>query len=169
MVYQPMAQLDRVSQSAAHPLPADFLKMSDEELNCWVPWFILEVQKRDGMYYPPESLYQLVCGLQSYLHQNGRPEVKVVTGDPRFYDVYQTLYAEMRRLKAMGLGVVKKQALDGVRSYKCTNKVQQMAISDMLSIGSQVQPKDRCPRLTTSISASQSISASHIRSPTQVS
>ena len=36
--------------------------------------------------------------------------MKLVTGDPRFYDVYQTLDAEMKRLKGRGLGVVKKQA-----------------------------------------------------------
>ena len=96
--------------SPTHSLPDNFREMSDEELNYWVPRFILEARKRDGACYPPESLYQLVCGLQRYLHQNGRPEVKLVNGDPHFYEVYQTLDAEMKRLKSMGLGAVKKQA-----------------------------------------------------------
>ena len=105
------AEYHRVQRtSSTHPLPVEFLEMSDEELNYRVPRFVLEVRKKDSTYYPPESLYQLVCGLQRYLHQNGRPEVKLVTGDPRFYDVYQTLDAEMKRLKGRGLGVVKKQA-----------------------------------------------------------
>ena len=49
-------------------------------------------------------------------------------------------------------------SLDGVRSYKRTSKMQQMAISDMLSVTSQDQPRE--PRPYPTISASQSVSAS---------
>ena len=83
--------------------------MSDEELNYWVPRFVLEVRKKRTTHRNRSTSWCVVCSA-TYVHQNGRPEVKLVTGDSRFYDVYQTLDAEMKRLNAIGLCVVKKQA-----------------------------------------------------------
>ena len=37
--------------------------------------FVLEVRKKDGSPFPPDSLYQLSAGLQRYLRENGVPEL----------------------------------------------------------------------------------------------
>ena len=39
--------------SSLHPLPDELHEMNDNELNYWVPRFILDVRKRDSTYYPP--------------------------------------------------------------------------------------------------------------------
>ena len=36
--------------------------------------FVLEVRKRDGTEYPPNTLYHFICGLQHYI-RGSRPEV----------------------------------------------------------------------------------------------
>ena len=50
-------------------------EMNNECLNFWMPRFILEIRKKNGDEYPPpNSLYQMVCGLQRQV-QKTRPQV----------------------------------------------------------------------------------------------
>ncbi|CAB4012276.1 allene oxide synthase-lipoxygenase -like [Paramuricea clavata] len=44
---------------------ADVLTNSNDELNYWLAKFVVEIRKRDepGQFYPPNSLYQLCCGM----------------------------------------------------------------------------------------------------------
>lgn len=37
--------------------------------------FVLEVRKKNGDEFPPNSLYHIISGLQRYLRLNGQPEV----------------------------------------------------------------------------------------------
>ena len=72
-----------------------------------MPRFILEVRKRNGQEYPPNSLYQMICGLQWHV-QRTRPSISFFT--PVFANIERTLDAEMKRLRLTGLGVQVKKA-----------------------------------------------------------
>ncbi len=59
--------------------------------------FIMEAQRQDRQPYPPQTLYQLFCGLQRYLRENGRPEVGVFDEQqPEFNRVRKVLDSRMK-------------------------------------------------------------------------
>lgn len=82
-----------------------------EEVNYWLSKFVVEVRKKKdpGTFYPPNTLYQLCCGLQRYMRDNGRPELNFFT-DTSFKHFQDCLDAEMKRLTAMGIGSNVKEA-----------------------------------------------------------
>ena len=42
-------------------------EMSDEDLDIFLARFVAEVRKEDGQEYPGKTIYEMICGLQSYL------------------------------------------------------------------------------------------------------
>ena len=66
-------------------------------------------EKDPGAFYPPNSLYQLFCGLKRHMRDNGRPELNFFT-DPSFKHFQDCLEAEMKRLTGMGIGSNVKEA-----------------------------------------------------------
>ena len=46
-----------------------------EELQHWMCAFILEIRKKDGSVFPPNTLHHIYCGLMRYLRANGMPEI----------------------------------------------------------------------------------------------
>lgn len=85
------------------------LQLSTQKLQFWTTRFVLEVRKKDGTEYPPNSLYLIVCGLMRYLRQNGRPFIDPFK-DSEFAPFQQKLDTEMKGLKSTGLGSKPKQA-----------------------------------------------------------
>ena len=78
--------------------PPHLLTIQACELNDWLCRFVLEVRRKDGKPYPPNTLHQLCCGILCYLR-----EVKPVLDlfkNPEFASFRKTLDAEMKRLKA---------------------------------------------------------------------
>ena len=49
--------------------------MDAPTLQHWLTYFILQVRKENKSEYPSNTLHHLICGIMSYLKQNGRPEV----------------------------------------------------------------------------------------------
>ena len=45
-------------------IPADIQGMAENELGFWLTRFVLEIRKRNGEVYPPNTMYQLCCGIQ---------------------------------------------------------------------------------------------------------
>ena len=78
-------------------------------MNFWLSRFVLEVRKKNGEPYPPNTLYQLICGLQRQLRERGRADIKIFD-NPSFHDFRSTLDGEMKRLNSTGNYVNKKQA-----------------------------------------------------------
>ena len=74
----------------------------------WLSKFILEVRRRDGKPYPPQTLYSIICGLMRYVREL-RPDINFFSGS-HFAGLKRTLDAEMKRLRSLGLGVQKRQA-----------------------------------------------------------
>ena len=43
--------------------------MNDWELDRWLSRFVLEIRRRDGKEYPPNTLYQICCGILRYIRE----------------------------------------------------------------------------------------------------
>ena len=84
------------------------IDLSESQLNHWLTCFILEVRKKDGSPYPPNTLHHLVAGLLRHMRENGRKED--LFKDPGFATFRASLDAEMKRLSKEGVGSKKKQA-----------------------------------------------------------
>ena len=94
---------------ALHLIPEKaFEDFTVEEINYAMPRFIAEVRKQGGSFYPPNSLWQLVVGLQIYLRMKGRP-VRFLNDD-NFVQVKYSLDYHMKERREKGLCVYKKQA-----------------------------------------------------------
>ena len=79
------------------------------EMNFWLSRYVLEIRKKDGDPYPPNTIYQLVCGLQRFLKEHGRADIKIFD-IPEFHNFRGTLDEEMKRLNSTGCYINKKQA-----------------------------------------------------------
>ena len=83
--------------------------MSPIELQHWLTQFILEIRKRDGSEYTPNSLHHIIAGIMRHLRLNGQPSIDFFQGSD-FSEFRQTLDAEMKRIQGLGVGSKKKQA-----------------------------------------------------------
>ena len=90
-------------------VPERIKAMDNEQLRYWLSRFVLEVRKRDGSEYPPNTLHHICCGLLRHIRQSGRPEVDFFK-DPMFSNFTATLDSEMKRLRSLGFGSKKRQA-----------------------------------------------------------
>ena len=78
------------------------------QLTHWLSHFTLEVRKRDGSEYPPNSLHHICAGIQRHLRGNGR--IVDLFTDTDFSLFQGTLDRETKRLQCIGLGSKKQQA-----------------------------------------------------------
>ena len=53
-------------------------KMREEDLNNHLSHFILEAHRQDGALYLPDTLCQIVVGLQRHLYESVRPELAII-------------------------------------------------------------------------------------------
>ena len=60
------------------------LSMTEESLLFWLPKFIAEVRKGDGGLYPPNSVYQICCGLSWALKSANRINIDIFNS-PNFH------------------------------------------------------------------------------------
>ena len=84
-------------------------ELSIEMLQHWLIRFILEVRKKDGEVYQPNTLHHITAGLMRHIRWNGKPHVDLFK-DAKFADFRATLDAEMKRLQSLGIGSKKKRA-----------------------------------------------------------
>ncbi len=80
------------------PLERDFTTLAAQDMDFWLSRFVLE---KGGEPYPPNSLYQICCGLLRHLRKSNRADVNILE-DPRLQTFRKTLGAEMKRLHATG-------------------------------------------------------------------
>ena len=66
-------------EECVHQLSDAISDMSAESISFWLPKFVVEARRKNGLHYPPNSLYALCCGLQRYLRSNNRSEVNIFT------------------------------------------------------------------------------------------
>ena len=59
---------------------SDLVSMSKEAINFWLSKFVVEVRRTDGDLYPPNSIYQICCGLGRSFRLNNRSDVHIFNG-----------------------------------------------------------------------------------------
>ena len=87
---------------------------SDEEVErarkaYWMSRFVLEIRKKDGTEYPPNTLHHICCGILRHLRESRRVEIDFFE-DVAFAEFRTTLDGEMKRLQSLGIGAKKRQA-----------------------------------------------------------
>lgn len=89
------------------PIPENVALLSNELLDYWGQRFILEVRRKDGKVYPPNTLVQITSAIQRYLRTEcGRPDVSLMKSDCVEFSGYRTaLDTRMKELHADGVGV----------------------------------------------------------------
>ena len=95
--------------SAPEEHPPHILTCQVSELNNWLCRFVLEVRRKDGKPYPPNTLHQLCCAILRYV-RGVNPDVDFFQ-NPEFAPFRKTLDAEMKRLKHdPGIATVARKA-----------------------------------------------------------
>ncbi len=85
------------------------LQLACGELQHLLCCFVLELRKKDGTEYAPDTLHHICCGIMRYLRANGWAELDLFK-DAAFAEFRAVLDSEMKRLRAAGIGTVRKQA-----------------------------------------------------------
>lgn len=86
----------------------DITEISLPDVTYALKRFILEVRKKDGEYYPSDTLYDLIVSLQMYLHMAGRM-VKFFD-DPQFQEVTHVSDNQMKFLASQGYTAPREKA-----------------------------------------------------------
>ena len=95
-------------------VPTKIQGIDERELGFWLKYFVLEVKRKDGKDYPPNTIYEICCALQR--HYNDRSQGKFKSAeifnckDERCYKFYECLDSQMRELTQAGLGTIVKRA-----------------------------------------------------------
>ena len=106
-VWNEWASIQGSSGSTDHaPVDTPLLEMPMADLSYWMGKFVLKVRKKDGMEYPPKSLYALMCCFKHFFEQNGAHNINPLstTDNAVFGDFRRTLDTEMKHLHGSGLG-----------------------------------------------------------------
>jgi hypothetical protein len=96
----------------AFKLGSDFTKMVPKDMNFCLCRFVVEARKRDGTEYPPNTLYQICCGLGRALKVAECADVKIFD-DTKFSAFISTLDSGMKELK--GTGTFEQEKADVIR------------------------------------------------------
>lgn len=91
----------------AHRLLPEFVNMPKMDIQFWISKFVVEAKRKDGSSYPPNSLYQICCGLGRALKTSGRTDVDIFNA-AEFAPFRDTLDTCMKQLKASGSCETKK-------------------------------------------------------------
>ena len=83
-------------------------EMSNSQLNHWLTCFVLEVRKKDGSLYPPNTLHHLTAGLLRHLRESGH-NIDLFE-DSKFTSIRAALDSEMKRISREGIGSKRRQA-----------------------------------------------------------
>ncbi len=88
--------------------PPHLLLCTVGQLDLWLSKFILQIRKKDGQHYPPQTLCGIVCGLLRYV-RDLCPAINFFS-DPEFAGFRGMVDGEMKRLRSLGLRTQKKTA-----------------------------------------------------------
>ena len=69
----------------------------------------MEIRKKDGCEFPPNSIHHICCGNMKFLRTNGKPELDFFK-DGKFAQFRTVQDSEMKRLQGAGVGSVQKKA-----------------------------------------------------------
>ena len=82
---------------------APLVELSSPELQHWLTCFILEVRKKNGDEFPPNTLHHICYGIMRHLRWDGHPSIDFFC-QAEFSDFKASLDAELKRLQSKGAG-----------------------------------------------------------------
>ena len=83
--------------------------MTKSQLQHYMSCFVLEVRKKDGSEFPPNSIHHICCGIMRFLRSNGKPELDIFK-DKELVQFRVVLDSEMKRLQGLGIGTAQRKA-----------------------------------------------------------
>ena len=83
--------------------------MTKQEIDEAMCRFALEIRRKDGKQYPPNTIHHICCGVMRYLRTQGKPEIDFFK-DSSFSHFRAVLDSEMKRLQGQGVGSKRRQA-----------------------------------------------------------
>ena len=86
-------------------MPLDFSTANYGIIDYWLGIFVLEARRKDGQPYPPNTLYNIITGIQRY-YKNELKRVDLNLLDEKnhyFTSFRETLDSRMKELTEMGL------------------------------------------------------------------
>lgn len=100
--------LHALKDSSIGFITGEIMEMVDEDLAYTLMKFVLEVRKKNGDFYPSDTLYELLKSIQMYLNMYGRP-VKLID-DPKFEKLANVLNNQMKYLSSEGHHCAREKA-----------------------------------------------------------
>ncbi|XP_019628006.1 PREDICTED: uncharacterized protein LOC109472624 isoform X2 [Branchiostoma belcheri] len=95
------------------PVPTDWVAMTVEQLDHWLSQFVSEVRRDDGQYYPYNTLYLMLTGINRYLRNDCRKDVNILAKDDgRFLQLRQAMETQKKSLIELGVGMQEKRRHD---------------------------------------------------------
>ena len=95
--------------SEAPKVPDDLLENPPEPcvLSKWLSAFISEVRNREGKFYPPKTIWMLLCGIQRYVRNisPSYPGILVGPAQHDFAELHRTREMLPKQLRTRGKGV----------------------------------------------------------------
>ena len=83
--------------------------MTKQEIDEAMCRFALEIRRKDGKQYPPNTIHHICCGVMRYLRTQGKPEIDFFK-DSSFSHFRAVLDSEMNQLQGQGVGSKRRQA-----------------------------------------------------------
>ena len=89
-------------------MPLDFTPVNYPLIDHWLSRFVLEVRRKDGKPYPPNTLYNIVSGIQRYYKdEKERPDLDFLSSSNHFFiSLRKVLDSRMKKLTEEGLNIV---------------------------------------------------------------
>ncbi|XP_066296655.1 uncharacterized protein [Branchiostoma lanceolatum] len=96
------------------PVPTNWASMTVEQLDHWLSQFVSEVRRDDGQYYPYNTLYLMLTGVNRYLRNDcDRKDVNILAkDDARFLQLRQAMETQKKLLIERGVGLQDKRRHD---------------------------------------------------------
>ena len=108
-----------------YPVPELLTDFTPEKLDHWLSFFVIEVRRQDKQPYPPNSLFNLVAGIQRFIREERHcNDLDFFSKNSKVPRMRKALDCRMKELTAEGIGVNVKRAdavtLDDERSlWRC--------------------------------------------------
>jgi len=109
--------LPETRQDRRFPVPVDLLVIDDESLDYWLSRFVFEVRRQDCKPYPPNSLFNIVAGIQRFLRKERNYSVEFFSKSSVFHLLRQALDCRKKELIAKGIGVAVKKGCGCTTKY----------------------------------------------------
>jgi len=103
-------QLQETRRDNYFPIPVEFSEGSQvtvQKLDYWISFFVLEIRRQDGQCYPPNSLFNIVAGIQRHLRSLVNfCDIAFFNKSSPFLRLRKALDCRMKELTASGIGGV---------------------------------------------------------------